>query len=215
MRKYSTTKKEEILRSASRLFLSKGYHATSLADIAAAVGVLKGSLYHHIESKDELLFEIVVRHLASARADLMGAGPQEAARPDVKLLLPRHILYLCRHYASLVFLLRESEHLPRFRRELIAKSVDQHEEAIAEMIRAGQRAALIPAGDCRVYARMLLAACAWNGWKECDIPARTRIGEQIVRLLLVAPEFRVAMGSASENAGNSTPRGEAIIARQA
>ena len=51
------TSKEEILKNAVRLFKIKGYHNTSMADIAAKCGIIKGSLYHHFKSKDEVGIE--------------------------------------------------------------------------------------------------------------------------------------------------------------
>jgi len=41
------------------VFRTKGYHAATMQDIADAVGILKGSLYHHFESKEEVLYLIV------------------------------------------------------------------------------------------------------------------------------------------------------------
>lgn len=49
----------EIVEVAGHLFAEKGFAATSLQDIAIEVGVLKGSLYHYITSKEELLAEVV------------------------------------------------------------------------------------------------------------------------------------------------------------
>lgn len=50
--------KEEILRAALRLFEQKGYTNTSMDDVAEAVGLTKGGLYHHIEKKEDLLRQI-------------------------------------------------------------------------------------------------------------------------------------------------------------
>lgn len=44
---------------ALTLFRQNGFHGTSMQDIAEAVGILKGSLYHHIENKDQLLYEVL------------------------------------------------------------------------------------------------------------------------------------------------------------
>jgi AcrR family transcriptional regulator len=52
---------EEIIEAASQIFLKNGYEATSLQDIASAVGILKGSIYYYIKAKEDLLFEIVDR----------------------------------------------------------------------------------------------------------------------------------------------------------
>jgi TetR/AcrR family transcriptional regulator, cholesterol catabolism regulator len=52
-------RRREICRVAARVFYEKGYTGASMQDIAEAVGLTKGGLYHHIGSKDRLLFEIM------------------------------------------------------------------------------------------------------------------------------------------------------------
>lgn len=52
-----------ILDEAAKLFAAKGYHATGIADISEAVGLGRGALYHHIRSKEQLLFEISTLHV--------------------------------------------------------------------------------------------------------------------------------------------------------
>ena len=49
----------EILEAATSVFAQKGYSAASLQEIADRVGILKGSLYHYIDSKESLLFRIL------------------------------------------------------------------------------------------------------------------------------------------------------------
>src|SRR5450755_901257 len=51
--------RQEILRTAARLFQQRGYDATSMNDVAASLKLSKGGLYHHFQSKDEILFEIM------------------------------------------------------------------------------------------------------------------------------------------------------------
>jgi len=47
---------EEVFRTAARLMVEKGYGGTSISDIAKAVGMTKAGLYHHITSKQDILF---------------------------------------------------------------------------------------------------------------------------------------------------------------
>jgi len=68
--------RSNIVDVAALLFGEKGYHATSVRDISSHVGILAGSLYSHIASKQELLAEILRRYSARARAVL---EPLEAA----------------------------------------------------------------------------------------------------------------------------------------
>lgn len=51
--------RERILHAAARLFRERGYKATTVRDIAEAVGILSGSLFHHFQSKEEMLLEIM------------------------------------------------------------------------------------------------------------------------------------------------------------
>ena len=55
--------KEEILQAAALIFQQKGYHATSMQDIADAVDLQKGSLYHHVDSKQDILFALLNKAL--------------------------------------------------------------------------------------------------------------------------------------------------------
>src|SRR3954468_3720612 len=54
------TRRNELTRQAARLFAERGYHGTSMEDLAAAMGVQKGSLYAHVRSKADLLHEITL-----------------------------------------------------------------------------------------------------------------------------------------------------------
>lgn len=51
--------RQDILFTAARLFQEKGYDATSMQDVASSLDLSKAALYHHFESKDEILFQIM------------------------------------------------------------------------------------------------------------------------------------------------------------
>lgn len=56
-------RKSEIRGIAAELFARNGYHATGITELCEAVGLGKGALYHHIGSKEELLYEISAQHV--------------------------------------------------------------------------------------------------------------------------------------------------------
>lgn len=60
-------KREAVLRAAVQSFNQRGFHATSLDDVALGLGVTKPTLYHYFSSKDEILFECARRGLDSIR----------------------------------------------------------------------------------------------------------------------------------------------------
>jgi AcrR family transcriptional regulator len=64
----STTRRTEILTKAASLFAKQGISATTVREIADAVGILSGSLYHHFESKEEMVHEIIASYLEDLHA---------------------------------------------------------------------------------------------------------------------------------------------------
>ena len=69
-------KREAVLRTAARFFNEKGYHATSLDDVASALNVTKPTIYHYFANKDEILMECTRRGL-NALAQSMRATDQD------------------------------------------------------------------------------------------------------------------------------------------
>src|SRR6476661_5225787 len=69
-------RKEQIYSTASSLFSERGYHATTVRDIAARLNMQGGSLYAHIDSKEDVLWEIVSR---AAEQFLQAARPVAAS----------------------------------------------------------------------------------------------------------------------------------------
>src|SRR2546423_7766973 len=80
------TRRAELTRQAARLFAEKGYHGTSMGDLAEAMGVQKGSLYAHTESKQDLLYQ-AMREGADAFHAALDAIPEDLP-PGEKIRLP-------------------------------------------------------------------------------------------------------------------------------
>jgi AcrR family transcriptional regulator len=82
--------RQDILRTAARLFQQRGYDATSMNDVAVALKLSKGGLYHHFQSKDEMLFHIMNHALDITDERVIKVvrgiqGPEERLRTLIKL----------------------------------------------------------------------------------------------------------------------------------
>jgi TetR/AcrR family transcriptional regulator, cholesterol catabolism regulator len=82
--------RQEILRTAARLFQQRGYDATSMNDVAAALKLSKGGLYHHFQSKDEILFEIMNHAMEITQERVLNpvrsiVDPEERLRTLIRL----------------------------------------------------------------------------------------------------------------------------------
>lgn len=93
----------EVLEAAISIFNQHGYASTSVGDIAESLGILKGSLYYYIDSKEDLLFEIVDGVHEDVSAILLGAIDRDDLAPLERLVLYIHdqAEYNARNVASI------------------------------------------------------------------------------------------------------------------
>jgi AcrR family transcriptional regulator len=98
-------RREEIFAAAARIFSEKGYHATSMRDLAEAMSMRKASLYHHLDRKETLLYEMSVssmHHMIEAATHATSLDPEERLRQ----LILHHVVALLedrsRHATALV-----------------------------------------------------------------------------------------------------------------
>ena len=106
--------RQEILRTAARLFQQRGYDATSMNDVAAALKLSKGGLYHHFQSKDEILFEIM-DHAMEITQERVIAPVRGIADPEERLraLIRLHIeVVLSPRDREITVMLHENHPLP-------------------------------------------------------------------------------------------------------
>ena len=142
-----------ILDVATVLFYEHGYHATTMRDVAAGVGIRAGSLYNHYASKEDLLFQIA----EGVMQDLLTAGREAAAaaaepRGQVRSLVRAHVLYHAEQ---------------RFR----AKVADDQLNALGPERRATVVA--VRDGYERLWREVIDAGRATYGWVVPDTPVVT------------------------------------------
>ena len=156
--------RQDILRTAARLFQQQGYDATSMNDVAAALKLSKGGLYHHFQSKDEILFNLMNHALDITQERVVDAvrgitDPEERLR----MLLRRHIeVVMSVRDREITVMLHENHPLPpAMRRRVNARKKDYvHfvENLIAEVQRGrGSQGNVSP----RASAFALLGMINW------------------------------------------------------
>src|SRR5215510_5684765 len=119
--------RQEILRTAARLFQQRGYDATSMNDVAAALKLSKGGLYHHFQSKDEILFEIMSHAMDITEARVINAARRiEGAEERLRTLIRLHIgVVLSEEDREITVMLHENHPLPPgLRRKINARKKD-------------------------------------------------------------------------------------------
>ena len=134
----TTHRRDQLLTAAAELFSERGYHGTSMQHLAERLGILRGSLYAHISSKEDLLFEIVDRG-ADRFITRMEEVVASEAPPSEKLkqALSAHISTVAEHMEASTVFLNDWRFLSDERRELIQAKRDLYESLVQEIIEEG------------------------------------------------------------------------------
>src|SRR5690349_5909278 len=133
-----SARKSELTRAAARLFAEKGYHGTSVGDLAQALGVQKGSLYAHIESKADLLWE-VAREGSAAFHAAVDALPEEGPVVErIRAALRAHLRVVAEQLDVATVFIREWRYLEGERREEFLAERRRYEERFRALFREGR-----------------------------------------------------------------------------
>ena len=157
-----SARRVELTRQAARLFAQKGYHGTSIGDIAEAMGVQKGSLYSHIASKEDLLWE-TLREGAAAFHAAIDAIPDDLPPVDkIRAAVRGHLRVVAEQLDVATVFTQEWRYLEgEYREELVAER-RRYEERWRALFREG-----VESGDLRTdldsgaAALLVLSAANW------------------------------------------------------
>src|SRR6266566_1573642 len=157
-----STRRSELTRQAARLFAAKGYHGTSIGDLAEAMGVQKGSLYAHINSKQDLLYETMAEGARAFHAGL-DAIPEEApATEKIRLALRSHLQVVADQLDVATVFVQEWRYLEGERREEIVAERRRYEERIRALFREGRDLGELRTDlDDATAALLVLSAVNW------------------------------------------------------
>ena len=157
------SRREQMYRVAGRLFSERGYHATSMRDLAAELGIQGGSLYAHISGKEDLLIEIVNRAARQFDAALFSLRSEELT-PQGRLreAMTRHLSVIAENMDSATVFFHEWKHLsPEALGSVIAWR-DGIEAFYRELIQEGVQAGVYrPELNVRMAANLVLSSVNW------------------------------------------------------
>lgn len=180
-------RKRVILRKAAELFKAKGYSATSMRDLAVAVGIEPSSLYSHIRSKEELLAKICLD-----TADLFTTGinriKQADASPQEQLasVIDLHLQIAKSQPSSVTVFTDEWRHLAPEDLTLFEDKRRDYQRAVRAMVDAGIKMGAFRDIDSQTITKTLLTSLRWvHTWqpKERSIDY-DKIADDIKKLFL-------------------------------
>lgn len=164
------TRLEEVLQSAANMFFAKGYHATSIEDVARDVGMLKGSLYYYIKSKDDLLFRLLLAGIEDGDAFI--ARQIDAQGDPVEQLeraIRAQIDYVIQKRVQFGLFLHEFDSLSGKRQHKLISVMSRYNSRYVELVRRGQEQGKLIAGEPWIIVNGILGMCNWlYRWYDPD-----------------------------------------------
>lgn len=152
----------DILAAATRLFSEQGYHAASMQDIAVATGMRKASLYHHVRSKEDLLFAIHDQMIDELMAETLKIVSASTSHVEKVRQVMRGAMHLvANHREELTVFLQERHVLEGERWKAIVAKRDMYENLVTSIIEDGEREKVFIGIDAHIATRGLLAMAFW------------------------------------------------------
>jgi len=175
-------RRAELLAAAERMFSERGYQATSVRDIAEALDIKAGSLYAHIETKEDLLWAAL-----DAAADRFFIAVQPIVESDLvpleklRRVITAHVRVITESAASAAIFSNEWRHLSEPRRSDFAARRDAYERVLRDLVHDAIRDGMLGDVDEKFATLLILSSMNWvYQWYRPDGPMTP---EEIARKL--------------------------------
>ncbi len=179
-------KRDAVLRAAADLFNEKGFHPTSIDDVAKRLHVTKPTIYHYVENKDDILYQCIRIGVEATRKAVSEIAAQKAPAIDrLKAAMRQHARIAARDFGMCV--VRVGEHgLPTERRNRIRRLRRDVDHRYRALVQEGIDEGSLAPCDPKLASFTIAAAIAWiSRWYHDDGPLSVDdIANQCVDILM-------------------------------
>ena len=156
----SGSKKEQILEIAARMFCDRTYHGTTLQDIAREVGMLKGSLYYYIDSKERLLVDIISQAVNSLNEGLVRVEKTKLS-PEQRLkeIIREHVRFNADYREAGTLFLTERHVLESLEMSGVNRIIDRRNQLLARTLKEAVNQGVYRAVDIRLASLAVIGLC--------------------------------------------------------
>ncbi|SRR5579875_300645 len=158
----SQDSREEILKAAIRLFASRGFHETSMSEVAREAKVSKALIFWHFKTKEELFLAVLDKLLEPYVIDFAEESEKLDAREQIRKLVNGYVNFVRENGSSVSFFLRRfmsGEEMPESFTQQIRRLYDLYQALLTDRIRLAQEQGLCSRStQPHVMANFVMAA---------------------------------------------------------
>ena len=186
----------EVYRTAAEIILQKGYDATSVSDIAQAVGITKAGLYHYIHGKTQLLFDIMQYGLNELDREVaLPARKIADAETRLRFMITMHARIVTRGHGAVTILVDEARALTPAQNRKVVRRKREYFDLLRATLREMKSQRKLRDINVTVAAFSLLGMINWlSRWYQADGSLNEQeIAEEIVDIAvngLIRPAAR-------------------------
>lgn len=153
------SKRRALVREAARAFGRRGFHNTSLKDVAVVLGVTKPALYRYVRTKHEILYEAKsIAFELGARAREIAFSATEDPSERLRLYIENYIELLTSELGTYAVLAEPVTSLPPDLREKILERAREADRTLREMVQAAMDSGGLARGDARLAVAFFMGA---------------------------------------------------------
>lgn len=184
----SQRRRQELIDAAAKIFQDKGYEAASIQDVADALGILKGSVYYYIDSKEDLLFATIqeVHESALANTDKLRMLDEDPLTL-IRLFIESHVKHVSANFVKATVFFHDFRSLDTERHDYIVRERDSYDLLLRDLVTRGQQEGQIcPDIDPKIATLAMLGMMNWTyqWYKVGGSMDPSEIGRQFADLAL-------------------------------
>jgi len=155
------SRRDQILKTATKIFCEKTYHGTTLQEIASAVGMLKGSLYYYITSKEKLLADIILDALQTLNEDLLRVENADLTPVErLKQVVREHVKFNAKYREVGTLFLTERNVISSLdEMDKMMQIFERRDKLIARTLREAIEAGVYRPVDIRITSLAIVGLC--------------------------------------------------------
>jgi AcrR family transcriptional regulator len=163
------SKRDAVIRAAARAFSQRGFHNTSIDDIARTLHVSKPTIYYYVSNKEQLLFECFVAGLELIRAAMRSTRqPQHSAADQLRVVIGNYATAIASDYGWCMVRAEDQDLSPQMSRQIKALK-SEIDQGIRRLLREGMNDGSICDCDPKMTAFAIAGALNWIAhWYRAD-----------------------------------------------